>query len=178
MALAIIGASRVGKTALIRTLRGGGFNLEEDGYTPTIRESHTVKLDNPLLKHINVELKDTAGHSRNAPCPVHLTVNTDGYVVMYSAHIRESFEQACDLLQKLKDILGPIKLPITLLENQWEGDFKREITHEQGEREARNHNIKFYSISAIDGPKAKKVLNELIKEILQQKEGRSRCVII
>ena len=139
----VLGASGVGKTALVCRIVGGHFPFR---YLPTV-EDHYEAFINLKGKRQQVDLVDTSGSSAFMAVINYQIVFGDAFVVVYSVTDRSSFDQAKQLLKDICSIKSGSRhgavaskpVPILLVGSQAEDLAAREVTYDEGCALARSY---------------------------------------
>ena len=160
-----LGNTTVGKTAyLIRNT--------ENKFKPSLStvgidtRKKRIELENG--KKVNVKFYDTSGQERYHSLSANFIKNADGIVLMYDITNRESFDTISRwwnniLEHKEKDF------PVILVGNKCDLKDERKVQKEEGEKIAKEYNVKFYEASNKDGINVEESSRELIKKILSRK---------
>ncbi|KAM3597478.1 uncharacterized protein V6R79_005133 [Siganus canaliculatus] len=103
--LVVLGAPKVGKTNILQRFLGKEF---EENYEPTTEDFHR-KLFHIGGEAYQIDLLDAASE-RSFPAKRRLSILTgDIFLLVFSLDDRESFDEACELLNEIKDAKS--KLP-------------------------------------------------------------------
>ena len=157
-----LGNTTVGKTAyLIRNT--------ENKFRPSLStvgidtRKKRIELENG--KKVNVKFYDTSGQERYHSLSANFIKNADGIVLMYDITNRESFDTISRwwnniLEHKEKDF------PVILVGNKCDLKDERKVQKEEGEKIAKEYNVKFYEASNKDGINVEESFRELINIIL------------
>jgi len=157
-----LGNTTVGKTAyLIRNT--------ENKFRPSLStvgidtRKKRIELENG--KKVNVKFYDTSGQERYHSLSANFIKNADGIVLMYDITNRESFDTISRwwnniLEHKEKDF------PVILVGNKCDLEDERKVQKEEGEKIAKEYNVKFYEASNKDGINVEESFRELINIIL------------
>jgi len=157
-----LGNTTVGKTAyLIRNT--------ENKFKPSLStvgidtRKKRIELENG--KKVNVKFYDTSGQERYHSLSANFIKNADGIVLMYDITNRESFDTISRwwnniLEHKEKDF------PVILVGNKCDLEDERKVQKEEGEKIAKEYNVKFYEASNKDGINVEESFRELINIIL------------
>merc|ERR1711994_608417 len=126
--IAIMGYRSVGKSSLAIQFVQGQF---VDYYEPTIENTFNKTV---TMKGSQYELLlvDTAGQDEYTIFPAEYSVDVNGYVLVYSIDSPHSFEVCKNIHEKLMDLVGLYKVPITLVGNKTDLHVDRRVTQEQG----------------------------------------------
>lgn len=100
--LAILGYRGVGKTSLATQYAQGSFS---DAYTPTIENTfnHRHRIKRTVFR---IEIVDSAGMDENATLPRNASVGVHGYLLVFSAADRLSFEKIEFINMSLLSVQG------------------------------------------------------------------------
>ena len=159
-----LGNTTVGKTAyLIRNT--------ENKFKPSLStvgidtRKKRIELENG--KKVNVKFYDTSGQERYHSLSANFIKNADGIVLMYDITNRESFDTISRwwnniLEHKEKDF------PVILVGNKCDLKDERKVQKEEGEKIAKEYNVKFYEASNKDGINVEESFRELINIILSR----------
>jgi len=159
-----LGNTTVGKTAyLIRNT--------ENKFRPSLStvgidtRKKRIELENG--KKVNVKFYDTSGQERYHSLSANFIKNADGIVLMYDITNRESFDTISRwwnniLEHKEKDF------PVILVGNKCDLKDERKVQKEEGEKIAKEYNVKFYEASNKDGINVEESFRELINIILSR----------
>ena len=118
-----------------------------------------------MEKKVNVKFYDTSGQERYHSLSANFIKNADGIVLMYDITNRESFDTISRwwnniLEHKEKDF------PVILVGNKCDLEDERKVQKEEGEKIAKEYNVKFYEASNKDGINVEESFRELINIIL------------
>lgn len=152
--MVILGASRVGKSAIVSRFLNGRF---EDQYTPTIEDFHR-KVYNIRGDIYQLDILDTSG---NYPFPAmrRLSILTgDVFILVFSLDNRESFEEVQRLRKQIMEIKSCLKdktkettdIPMVICGNKCDlGELYHEVQPEEVEPLiAGDENCAYFEISA------------------------------
>ena len=129
-----------------------------------------IKLDNG--ESVNVRIWDTSSGDRNMNSIGIYIRNANGIIIVYDISIRRTLDYARKCLDFINKEIPSNKIPIVLVGNKIDLDdrldsyIKREISTEEGQEFANNHNLLFYETSAKKGTNVKECFDDLIHEIL------------
>ena len=157
-----LGNTEVGKTAYI-------IRNTENKFRPSLStvgidtRKKRIELENG--KKVNVKFYDTSGQERYHSLSANFIKNADGIVLMYDITNRESFDTISRwwnniLEHKEKDF------PVILVGNKCDLKDERKVQKEEGEKIAKEYNVKFYEASNKDGINVEESFRELINIIL------------
>ena len=134
--IAVLGASGVGKTSLVKSFFREQF---AEQHIPTVDDyfGHTVSMDG---NRMSLCIVDTSG-TYSFPAMRRLAINfCDAYIVVYSVDDPSSFTEAVEILDEVyrlkKSQQGERTIPVCLVANKLDiSDEERRITGRQGQDE-------------------------------------------
>ncbi|KAG5279190.1 hypothetical protein AALO_G00075070 [Alosa alosa] len=159
----VLGAPRVGKTAILRRFLQGGF---EDNYIPTTEDFHS-KLYHIRGETYQIDILD-ASNERDFPAKRRLSILTgDIFLLVFSVDDRQSFNEVCSLRTEIKlakSKLGKSKentqVPIVICGNKVDLQAKRVVSRpEMCERLGEDAAV--FETSAKDGTQMEKMFEAL-----------------
>ena len=149
--IVIVGAKGVGKTLLWSRYSRGlipKINIPTKSQSDDIFESKDVPIDD---KEVKLLLWDTSGRPDEKDNIYDLFKEKNGVVVIYDMQNEESYEIAKQWVADAKSKMRS-NIAITLLGNKNDvAENKRKVSSEEATEYAKNENIKFEEISALDG---------------------------
>ena len=132
--IVFLGASQVGKTALVSGVLGGQF---PEDYFPTVEDRYHKQYVFGSVR-IHVELVDTSGAPEFAAVTNYQMISGDAFVVVYSVCSRSSFDAAKQLLRdlctmKTGDARDCGSVPIVLVGSQADSEAgTRRVSYQEG----------------------------------------------
>ena len=120
----VIGASRVGKTALVNRFLHNDF---EPQYQPTIRLEFNQKRVDIAKRSVKVHILDTAGDDQFEDTRRSYYKGANAYVIVYDVTNKQSFRSADRLLQELKEFKISDEIPRILVGNKCDLDRKKVV---------------------------------------------------
>ncbi|XP_051988015.1 dexamethasone-induced Ras-related protein 1-like [Xyrauchen texanus] len=161
--LVVLGAPRVGKTAVIRRFLGDGF---EELYEPTTEDFHS-KLYHIRGERYQLDILD-ASKERDFPAKRRLSILTgDIFLLVFSVTDRESFNEVCSLREeviaaksKLKKSKENRQLPIIICGNKSDFNSLRAV-HQSDVRQCLGEDSVFFEVSAKDHTKLEEMFEAL-----------------
>ncbi|XP_051569303.1 GTP-binding protein Rhes-like [Myxocyprinus asiaticus] len=162
--LVVLGAPRVGKTAVIRRFLGDGF---EDLYEPTTEDFHS-KLYHIRGERYQLDILD-ASKERDFPAKRRLSILTgDIFLLVFSVTDRESFDEVCSLREevfaaksKLKKSKENRQLPIIICGNKSDFNSLRAV-HQSDVRQCLGEDSVLFEVSAKDCTKLEEMFEALV----------------
>ena len=92
----------------------------------------------------------------------------DGFVIMYSITSRESFDNTAKLHQCLVNSRTEESLPLIIVGNKMDIEFKREVHFEEGVELAQTMNASFAETSKDDTESVKNAFHDLLEQIIDK----------
>ena len=160
-----LGNTEVGKTAYI-------IRNAENKFRPSLStvgidmRNKRIELENG--QKVNIKFYDTSGQERYRSLAPNFIKKADGIILMYDITNRESF----DTISRWWNDIFALKerdFPVILVGNKCDLEDERKVQKEEGEKIAKEYNIKFYEASNKDGINVEKSSRELINVILSRK---------
>ena len=175
--IAVLGASGVGKTSLVKSFFREQF---AEQHTPTVDDYFclTVTMDG---KKLSLCIVDTSG-TYSFPAMRRLAITCcDAFIVVYSVDDPSSFTEAVDILDtiyRLKKSQPGEKLttPVCLAANKFDlGEVERRITSQQGQDEINTWTdlaVEYLEISARLGFRTERAFFGILKQLIISKETK------
>ena len=160
-----IGNSSVGKTSIIKRY---SKNIFSTSYISTLGidfESKNINIDN---KTINLQIWDTAGQEKYKVLSKNYYNNSNAFIIVYDITNLESFESVMNWIDQIKEN-APENVKSILLGNKSDLEEKRKISEEEGKNLAKKININFYETSAQNGANIEKAIDNLVKDVINDK---------
>ena len=139
----IIGNKNVGKTSIRSVYLGLGFYIDTLSTVGYNREEKMFKLNNG--NEIKVVIWDTAGQERFHSVALSSLKNAQGIILVFDVANKKSFNDLNMWLSEIKNVTDQVS--IILFGNKCELT-KREVTKEEAEKFAKEHNIPYIETSA------------------------------
>lgn len=160
--LYLFGEQSVGKTSLLNRFVENRFIEYTD---PTIGASVDQKEIYLNDKKIKLTIWDTSGAECFQKYVNDELVNKIGKtsLVVYDITRRESFEDAKDLVERLRAVHGNVSCPVTLVGNKADLEDKRQVTSWEAQAYAEENDIMFLETSAKDDTTG---VNDIFRPIL------------
>jgi len=159
-----LGNTTVGKTAyLIRNT--------ENKFRPSLStvgidmRNKRIELEN--RRKVNIKFYDTSGQERYRSLAPNFIKKADGIILMYDITNRESFDTISRWWNDIFD-LKERDFPVILVGNKCDLEDERKVQKEEGEKIAKEYNVKFYEASNKDGINVEESFRELINIILSR----------
>ncbi|VDK47724.1 unnamed protein product [Anisakis simplex] len=160
--LIVLGASKVGKSALVGQFLWDTFISE---YRPTVEEFNWIEYNNDAGDELLLQVIDTGG-SHDFLAMRHLYARTgDAFIVVFAANDPDSFEEAKRIVEEIRE-RNMKRAPILLLGNksdlyESEGDWPCENVRKFASAQL----IPFVPVSAKNGHRVEQVFGELLDQM-------------
>ena len=153
--IVIIGDQHVGKTSILSKYK---YETIEEGYAPTVGIDFITK--NVFLedKTIRLIMWDTAGQERFKSLIPSYLKNAHSIILTYDITSKSSFSS---LPKWIEDIKSHVQEGVffVLCGNKLDLKNKRQVSFEEAEKFAQNHNLTYIETSAISGEGIKKLFD-------------------
>ena len=121
-------------------------------------------------RRVTLNVWDTSGAERFMSMNKIFLKGSKGVILLYDITERSSLEDSMDCYTYLKDYI-PEDAVIALVGNKLDLYEQYEITSEEGERTANEHNFLFFEVSAKDGTNVDNCFNTLIQRIYEKEHN-------
>ena len=186
---ALLGDTKVGKTAFVKKLIGGefGFSVSTIGVDKKSLnlDDIEVNFNNKIeKKSFHISLYDTAGQERFRSITKSYINKTDGIILMYDITNRESFDHIENWLESISEILSDWKSEKYLIillgnktdlaendENLSEDEKKRKVTYEEGKQKSEENELFWLgeiSVKDIPYEELKKKFNNMVAKTFEK----------
>jgi small GTP-binding protein len=163
----LLGDGQVGKTSLSLRLTGNRF--DEALLTTIGKESYVYETELHGNK-LKIKIWDTAGQERFKSMSVNVIKNVEGLILTYSIASKESFNNLSVWLEQLNNADDLSKKPVIIVGNKLDLEESREVSHEEGEKFAKEHNYNFYETSAKTGKNVKEAFFDIFEQLYKKFE--------
>mgnify|MGYP002624642748 CR=1 FL=1 len=172
--ISILGESRVGKTSMIKSLRGMPF---DEFMLSTIGIDSFIDLAVFDGQEYAFKIFDTAGQEKYKTISSSTIKISDGFLMVFSVDCANTFEKINYWFDFLENFAVIGEKPIVLVGNKIDVD-KREVTTQDGNNLAKEKQIKYFETSAKNGSGIKEAFNQLYQEICYKLPGiyRAECL--
>ena len=185
--VSILGESSVGKTSMVKNLKGVEFDSNQISTVGVDDFTDDVEFENRRYKY---KIFDTAGQERYKGISTSTIQQADGFLIVFSVTNKRSFELVDNWINSINEIID-IKTKILILAGN-KADIdpdNREVSKEEAEKYAKSKNIPYFETSAKSGFNIKEIFNRLYEDIfilnknlidnkenieLQKKEGKNK----
>ena len=166
--LTILGDSTVGKSQLSSVFTGQQFQQNDLATVGYDIKTTSYTLENG--KEITIKIWDTAGQERFKSMSVNVIKNVEGLILTYSIASKESFNNLSVWLEQLNNADDLSKKPVIIVGNKLDLEESREVSHEEGEKFAKEHNYNFYETSAKTGKNVKEAFFDIFEQLYKKFE--------
>ena len=167
----VVGASGVGKTAIVHHLIEGNFREEGQPTIGVEFKSYTVQADSEVVK---LQIWDTAGQERFRSVSKAYFRNALGAILVYDITQRPSFDELNMWLNDLRALAAP-NASIIMIGNKLDLAEERQIVESEAEEFAKRYNLEYFETSAKNGDNIKDAFIRLGQEILRHaKESETK----
>ena len=161
MDISLIGNSSTGKTSIIKTYQNKKFDFDLKATIGFDYKFFPLKLSNN--EKVILKIIDTAGTEVYRSLCLNMLRNNKGVILVYSINDKKSFDDIANYwITEIDDYIQKDAI-IYLVGNKSDLKDYREISFEEGNRFAKNKNIKFMETSA----KNNENIQELFKNIAE-----------
>eukprot|EP00357_Protocruzia_adherens_P019983 CAMPEP_0115021328 /NCGR_PEP_ID=MMETSP0216-20121206/30817_1 /TAXON_ID=223996 /ORGANISM="Protocruzia adherens, Strain Boccale" /LENGTH=204 /DNA_ID=CAMNT_0002393655 /DNA_START=44 /DNA_END=658 /DNA_ORIENTATION=- len=142
--LVLIGDSAVGKSSILIRFADDTFS---ENYLNTIGVDFRFRTLGLDAKNVKLQIWDTAGQERFRTLTSTYYKGADGAILVYDCTNRESYNNIADWISEIRKHAGD-EINILLIGNKSDLEEEMEVTPDEAEVFASEHNIKFMSASA------------------------------
>lgn len=169
----LIGESSIGKTSFISRYTSNTFKLE---YLSTVGIDFQIKNLQLNGKNIRLQIWDTAGQERYRNITKNYFQSSNGFVIAYDITNKKSFDCIINWIEEI-DQNAPVESKKILVGTKCDKE-GREVTFEEGQELANEHQMKFFETSAKDNTNISETFETLTTEILEGDDGGRRTIVI
>ena len=163
--LAMLGDTQVGKTSLCHRFLNIEFSNDVLATIGKEKLESNIKIKNN--QDMKIIIWDTAGQERFRSIALKSIKSAQGIVVVFDVTSRKTFDNVNFWLNEIHENYK--KVCIILFGNKI--DMPREITKEEAEKFAREHNLKYFETSAIQNIGIQEGFMEIINDAYDKFEG-------
>ena len=166
-----LGNNRVGKTSIIKTIKGLELNID---YEPTSNISQYSLTLTKSNKKYNINIIDTNGDYSYHSELKKVIKKSSIYILVFDLNEKESFLYLSKWLNKIKDYIKSEKDSkiLVILGNKKNKNDKQKncITKEEGIKYAKNHNSNYLEISIEESHNLKNMIKNLVDQLINYKK--------
>jgi len=159
--LVLVGIGGVGKSCLTIQYISGQF---VDDYDPTLEDSYRKQVSVDGEECI-LDIFDTAGQEVFSAVRDQYMRTGDGFLVVYSITLQDSFDEAISLHEHILQIKDADQVPFVLVGNKCDLEDAREVPTERGQQLANDLGCPFYETSARLNKNVAISFESLVKEV-------------
>ncbi|KAF0308918.1 GTP-binding protein Di-Ras2 [Amphibalanus amphitrite] len=156
----VFGAGGVGKSSLVLRFVKGTFR---DSYIPTIEDTYRQVIS--CNKNIcTLQITDTTG-SHQFPAMQRLSISKGhAFVLVFSVTSRQSLEELRPIFEVIREVKSGSEedIPVMLVGNKCDENENREVSHTEGEEQAKKWRCNFLETSAKNNTNVKELFQELL----------------
>ena len=161
--LIIIGESTVGKSCIVKRYTDGTFS---EAFMSTVGADFKIKILELNHHKIKVQVWDTAGQEQFHSITKSYFRGAHGILLIFDVSNRVSFDRTKKWMDSIRDTSDD-RVIIVLVGNKI--DLEREISREEGIKQAESYQIPYFETSAKTGEGIEDVFMYLIQAIFKQK---------
>jgi len=159
------GDSNVGKTLLTKKYIKDN---KLDSLLSTIGvENYTTKRILSDGEKYKITIYDTAGQEKYRSLSLNSIRHCEGVILMYDITNRESFNSISEWIKNIYEMQNK-DFPLILIGNKLDLKNQREISEEEGTKEAEKYKTEYFETSAIEGINVEKPFDELLNKIISK----------
>ena len=166
--LILIGDCAVGKTAFSKKLMDDTFSSRYDATIGVDFSAKTIILNNTDV--IKCQIWDTAGQESFAPLIKTYYRDVGGIILMYDVNDRKTYNDLTFWLNEIEKNRPEWVISKLLIANKIDGD-NRVVSTEEGQKFAQENGFSFIEISIKKEHDVSFALEELVKDVYNQKEN-------
>uniref|UniRef100_T1JY33 GTP-binding protein Rhes n=1 Tax=Tetranychus urticae TaxID=32264 RepID=T1JY33_TETUR len=156
--LVVMGASKVGKTAIIKRFLYDAFPAD---HNPTVEELHKSEYEIKGIGTVAVEILDTSG-TFSFPAMRRLAINSgSAFILVYAINDKESFDEVTSLREMIAKTKGN-NVPIVIAGNKIDLSESRIISKEMVEFECIDWEVGFVECSAKNNDNITSIFQQLL----------------
>jgi small GTP-binding protein len=153
----VVGASGVGKTAIVERLTSNEFSLQDGPTVGSQLFSHTIG-------NIELSIWDTAGQERFRGLSQLFFRCSAAALLVFSVDNRASFEAIDSWRNDVKEVSGP-NVVLFLVGNRSDLETGRTVTEVEARAYARRHGMEYVETSAMTGSGIQEAFEQLAQQL-------------
>ena len=160
-----LGDSKVGKSSLIIKFIDNKFSLNYISTVGFDLKYKILKLDDEEIK---IVIHDTAGQERFKSLSTNYIKKAKGILLVYDITDKKSFDNLGKWMNDIEEEEVSEKIPIILIGNKSDLIEERVVSKEEGEKMAKQYNLKFYETSCKNGDNVENCFLDLARQIIEK----------
>ena len=163
--VSLLGDATVGKTCLVNSLKGLGFDENQIATIGVDDVIDEAKFDNKTYKF---KIFDTAGQERYTSISTNTIQLADGFFLVFAVDNKNSFERITFWMQNIEEKVQINHKVIIIIGNKIDvqGD-KRVVSNEEALQFAKKYKLKYLETSAKTGFRVKEAFKTLYEDIYE-----------
>lgn len=163
--VSLLGDATVGKTCLVNSLKGLGFDENQIATIGVDDVIDEAKFDNKMYKF---KIFDTAGQERYTSISTNTIQLADGFFLVFAVDNKNSFNRITFWMQNIEEKVQINHKVIIIIGNKIDvqGD-KRVVSNEEALQFAKKYKLKYLETSAKTGFRVKEAFKTLYKDIYE-----------
>lgn len=163
--VSLLGDATVGKTCLVNSLKGLGFDENQIATIGVDDVIDEAKFDNKMYKF---KIFDTAGQERYTSISTNTIQLADGFFLVFAVDNKNSFDRITFWMQNIEEKVQINHKVIIIIGNKIDvqGD-KRVVSNEEALQFAKKYKLKYLETSAKTGFRVKEAFKTLYKDIYE-----------
>jgi small GTP-binding protein len=163
--VSLLGDATVGKTCLVNSLKGLGFDENQIATIGVDDVIDEAKFDNKIYKF---KIFDTAGQERYTSISTNTIQLADGFFLVFAVDNKNSFERITFWMQNIEEKVQINHKVIIIIGNKIDvqGD-KRVVSNEEALQFAKKYKLKYLETSAKTGFRVKEAFKTLYEDIYE-----------
>ena len=163
--ISLLGDATVGKTCLVNSLKGLGFDENQIATIGVDDVIDEAKFDNKIYKF---KIFDTAGQERYTSISTNTIQLADGFFLVFAVDNKNSFERITFWMQNIEEKVQINHKVIIIIGNKIDvqGD-KRVVSNEEALQFAKKYKLKYLETSAKTGFRVKEAFKTLYEDIYE-----------
>ena len=170
--LILLGEKLVGKTCMVLSLTGKGFNENHIATIGVDYVIHKAKIDG---KEFAFKIYDTAGQERYDSIAAGILKAADGFLLVFSVDKKKTLEKISKWVDNIEDNVDRNEKVLILVGNKIDIN-RREVTNEEGMNFANERNMKYFETSAKTGYGIKEAFNQIFQDVYELDEKIKRSL--
>ena len=169
--LILLGEKLVGKTCMVLSLTGKGFNENHIATIGVDYVIHKAKIDG---KEFAFKIYDTAGQERYDSIAAGILKAADGFLLVFSVDKKKTLEKISKWVDNIEDNVDRNEKVLILVGNKIDIN-RREVTNEEGMNFAKERNMKYFETSAKTGFGINEAFNQIFQDIYEFNKKIEGC---